>query len=389
MASVYDRTDIYDLFDSPKKDAQTLSHWQAVFNGRPIRSALDVSIGTGSLTLPLGQLGVSLYGSDLSDSMLARCRKKADERGIAIDLRQSDFRDLTSHFDRSFDCVMSTGNSLAYVTNNEITGVLEQMDALVEPGGCLYFDLRNWDRIVGQKKRFYCYNPAFLPNGDRVNLMQVWDHLSDGSIVFNLVYTFERDNKIFQKERFEEHYHPVPQKLLLDKLTQLGYQDIQVKAFPVQFGAFDIENSEWYCVLAHCLFPQKGHDKKVISRAAVNAARFNRRKTIMDGMKNISKAEVLTLRDQVAYQSGQVVSRTLAQNEHVSVTLFSFDKGEEISTHESGGDAMVTCLDGVGRITIDGVEHILHEGESIVMPARHPHAVYGQEQFKMLLVVVF
>ena len=109
----------------------------------------------------------------------------------------------------------------------------------------------------------------------------------------------------------------------------------------------------------------------------------------MDGMKNISKAEVLTLRDQVAYQSGQVVSRTLAQNEHVSVTLFSFDKGEEISTHESSGDAMVTCLDGMGRITIDGVEHILHEGESIVMPARHPHAVYGQEQFKMLLVVVF
>ena len=109
----------------------------------------------------------------------------------------------------------------------------------------------------------------------------------------------------------------------------------------------------------------------------------------MDGMKNISKAEVLTLRDQVAYQSGQVVSRTLAQNEHVSVTLFSFDKGEEISTHKSGGDAMVTCLDGGGRITIDGVEHILHEGESIVMPARHPHAVYGQEQFKMLLVVVF
>ena len=109
----------------------------------------------------------------------------------------------------------------------------------------------------------------------------------------------------------------------------------------------------------------------------------------MDGMKNISKAEVLTLRDQVAYQSGQVVSRTLAQNQHVSVTLFSFDRGEEISTHESGGDAMVTCLDGVGRITIDGVEHILHEGESIVMPARHPHAVYGQEQFKMLLVVIF
>ena len=106
-------------------------------------------------------------------------------------------------------------------------------------------------------------------------------------------------------------------------------------------------------------------------------------------MKNIDKAAVLTLKEQVAYQPGQVVSKTLAQNDAVSVTLFAFDKGEEISTHESGGDAFVTCLDGTGRITIDGTQYVLHEGQSIVMPARHPHAVYGQEQFKMLLVVVF
>ena len=109
----------------------------------------------------------------------------------------------------------------------------------------------------------------------------------------------------------------------------------------------------------------------------------------MTGMKNINKAEVMVLKEQVAYQDGQVVSKTLAQNEHVSVTLFSFDKGEEISTHESGGDAFVTCLDGVGKVTIDGVEYILNEGESIVMPAKHPHAVFGQKKFKMLLVVIF
>ena len=109
----------------------------------------------------------------------------------------------------------------------------------------------------------------------------------------------------------------------------------------------------------------------------------------MYGIKNIEKAQVLTLKNEVSYQPGQVVSKTLAQNNALSVTLFAFDKGEEISTHESGGDAFVTCLDGVGKITIDGKDYELHEGESIVMPARHPHAVFGQEQFKMLLVVVF
>ena len=106
-------------------------------------------------------------------------------------------------------------------------------------------------------------------------------------------------------------------------------------------------------------------------------------------MKNISKAEVLTLKDEVSYQDGQIVSKTLVQNNAVSITLFAFSAGEEISSHKSGGDAFVTCLDGVGKITIDSVEYELHEGESIVMPARHPHAVFGKEQFKMLLVVVF
>lgn len=109
----------------------------------------------------------------------------------------------------------------------------------------------------------------------------------------------------------------------------------------------------------------------------------------MEKIKNIDKAEVLVLKEQVAYQKNQIVSKTLAQNEHVSITLFAFDKEEEISTHESGGDAFVTCLDGVGEITIDDKKYELHEGESIVMPAKHPHAVLGKEQFKMLLVVVF
>lgn len=106
-------------------------------------------------------------------------------------------------------------------------------------------------------------------------------------------------------------------------------------------------------------------------------------------IKNIDHKTVLKLADLVSVQPGQVVSKTLAQNDAVSVTLFSFDKGEEISTHQSEGDAFVTCLDGVGRITIDGKDSILQEGESIVMPAGHPHAVFGEEQFKMLLVVVF
>ena len=106
-------------------------------------------------------------------------------------------------------------------------------------------------------------------------------------------------------------------------------------------------------------------------------------------IKNIDHETVLKLADLVSIQPGQVVSKTLAQNKAVSVTLFAFDKGEEISTHDSTGDAMVTVLEGVGRFTVGGEVFLVSQGETLIMPKDIPHAVYGQERFKMLLTVSF
>ena len=65
------------------------------------------------------------------------------------------------------------------------------------------------------------------------------------------------------------------------------------------------------------------------------------------------------------------------------------DKGEEISTHESIGDARAYVLVGVGEYTVDGVKHEVKAGEALVMPARKPYAVYAKEPFKRFLTVIF
>ncbi|WP_273061266.1 cupin domain-containing protein [Colibacter massiliensis] len=106
-------------------------------------------------------------------------------------------------------------------------------------------------------------------------------------------------------------------------------------------------------------------------------------------IKNIAHEEVLALADQVQVAPGQVVSRTLAQNDAVSITVFAFAAGEEIGTHDSAGDALVTVLEGTGRFIVDGKEYIVKSGESFVMPATKPHSVHAPEDFKMLLTVVF
>ena len=181
--------------------------------------------------------GISTSAS-LSFIIVARC------------VSPSDFRDLKCWQGNKYDIVASTGNSLAYVSNEDVLTALEQMDTLVADGGYLYFDLRNWDKILRERKRFFLYNPFFVDD-TRVNLVQVWDYNDDGTMTFNLLYTFEKDNKIFRKEKFEELYTPVSRSLLLNKLKDLGYGEIQVGCFPFNYKVDDVEKLDWYTVVAH------------------------------------------------------------------------------------------------------------------------------------------
>ena len=91
MGKLYERDDIYDLLESDRRDAITLKHYETVFSGKSIQTLLDVSIGTGGMTLPLANLGIRISGSDLSETMLNRCRKKCETRNIPATLKCSDF----------------------------------------------------------------------------------------------------------------------------------------------------------------------------------------------------------------------------------------------------------------------------------------------------------
>lgn len=248
MGALYDRADIYGLLDSEGRFAFEREQWSGFLGDRSIQSLLDVSIGSGSMTLPLQGLGIALCGSDLSESMLASCRAKADSAGISIALKRCDFRDLSPWGERLFDCVASTGNALGHVPNGDVLTALEQMDAHVRPGGYLYLDSRNWEKIQREKQRFYLY-PPFFRDGTRINLVQVWDHHPDGRITFNLLFTFEREGRILQKEIFQEEYFPFPLELIREKLLALGYGPAEWAPYPAAWQK-DFSKTEWYRLVA-------------------------------------------------------------------------------------------------------------------------------------------
>ena len=78
----------------------------------------------------------------------------------------------------------------------------------------------------------------------------------------------------------------------------------------------------------------------------------------------------------------------MVKNNSGNLTLFSFDKGQGLSQHTAPFDAVVQILDGEAEVVLDGVPHLLKEGETIIMPANVPHALNAVERFKMLLTMI-
>jgi quercetin dioxygenase-like cupin family protein len=99
-------------------------------------------------------------------------------------------------------------------------------------------------------------------------------------------------------------------------------------------------------------------------------------------------AEVMKLRDLVAYQSGAVVSRTLVDEEGGTATAFAFDEGQGLSEHTAPYDALVIVVEGKVVIKISDLAFNLTEGELIIMPANKPHALKAVTKFKMILIMV-
>lgn len=82
------------------------------------------------------------------------------------------------------------------------------------------------------------------------------------------------------------------------------------------------------------------------------------------------------------------MSRVLLKNNAGTVTLFAFAAGEGLSEHTAPFDALVIVLDGNADIQIDSDHFSVRDGETITLPANHPHAVKAITKFKMLLIMI-
>jgi ubiquinone/menaquinone biosynthesis C-methylase UbiE len=97
---------------------------------------LEVAIGTGR-SLPFYVAASSLTGVDISPEMLAVARRRAEERGLPVDLREGDAESLPVD-DAAYDSVVCS-LSLCTIPDPE-AAIAEMKRALVPGGRLLLFD---------------------------------------------------------------------------------------------------------------------------------------------------------------------------------------------------------------------------------------------------------
>jgi Uncharacterized conserved protein, contains double-stranded beta-helix domain len=100
------------------------------------------------------------------------------------------------------------------------------------------------------------------------------------------------------------------------------------------------------------------------------------------------KERVMRLGDLVPYQDGAIVSRMVVFTPAGTITCFAFDAGEELSEHTAPYDAVLTMIEGEAEVTILERHYHLIGGDTIIMPAKKPHAVSAMQRFKMMLVMI-
>ena len=106
-------------------------------------------------------------------------------------------------------------------------------------------------------------------------------------------------------------------------------------------------------------------------------------------MENLfDHSQIMEFEKKVEYSKEGIVSKRVIQKPAGNITLFAFDKGQQLSEHTAPFDAMVQVLEGKGEIIINGKPFLLTAGQAIIMPAGIPHAVNAVEQFKMLLTMI-
>jgi len=261
--NLYDTTALFNQNMTEEKQNKFLDFYKKVFGEYNIDNIHDCSIGAGGTTLPLAKLGYKISGSDLSESLLNKAKENFELAGFNIDLFTCDFRSLNNVLVDTYDCIISTGNSLPHISNDDVEDFIKSISPKIKKNGFLFIDMRNWDKILNEKPVFTARDPFVMSNEEHTSLYQIWNWHDDQSVDFIFATSTDKNGKHEKTSLiYAPTYFPLKYKDYERMLNENGFKikccyDVDYlwlssQQEEIKTGDFegDFYKINWYAVLA-------------------------------------------------------------------------------------------------------------------------------------------
>ncbi len=185
---------------------------------------LDCGCGIGTQSLGLAMRGHRITACDLSGPAVARADSEARQRGLTLEFRVADMRDLSPVAGRDFDAVVCLDNCLPHLLEqSDLIQAANQIRGKLRHGGVLVASIRDYDRLIREKP--VVHGPAFFrdPSGRRI-VHQVWDWTDDRHYTFHIYITRET-TKGWESQHYAGTYRALLREELNHALRTSGFAE--------------------------------------------------------------------------------------------------------------------------------------------------------------------
>lgn len=156
-----------DFYDELLSEYDQMMDWESrleretpffekIFNDYGIKSALDISCGTGRYCFHFRTMGVeSVVGADPSAKAVEMARARASTSGSDVRFVQASLTDAADHISGRFNLVCSLGNSISHLLKyDDLELALKNMRQLLSDRGIVVVQCLNWDYLLAHQERF-------------------------------------------------------------------------------------------------------------------------------------------------------------------------------------------------------------------------------------------
>ena len=187
---------------------------------------LDVAAGIGTQALPLAELGYRVRSRDLSPRAISRLLEQARSRGLSLDARAADMRDVDATISDPVDVVLAFDNAVPHLlSDEELALAFGAFHRALRPGGICMISVRDYEKVERGKDSAQTYGVR-VRDGERCIPLQAWRWLDETRYEVSFFFVFDGEEARVERTSAGTYY-AVSTARLLELLGEAGFVECE------------------------------------------------------------------------------------------------------------------------------------------------------------------